>query len=335
MKVTLDGYLKENIDTNITVIPLNEKGKLPIFLSELYTFYSINILGESCLLAEVLNEVLSIESLKKHMRTISKNIDGHIVFLFRTISSYRRKTLIEERIPFIIEDGQAYLPFIWMDLKKITNENIEIIEKFSSTTQLVFLYFLYNKDLSIDTTELSKILKSSVMTASRALTDLYSLGLLNYEISGKTGRSKNYKRIDDTNYYNRGSKYLRNPVNKVVYAENTEATKKMPVAGLEALAMETMLNPPKRRVRAISRKEARDIKEYIVLNRDKITDMDLIEIQIWDYEPKLLVRNNLVDLVSMVLSINENKDERVEQAIEERLKGETWYTYSQPQRANR
>lgn len=181
----------------------------------------MNILEESCLLIEVINEVPGIENLRKHMRTIRKSLDDNLVFLFKNISSFRRKALIKDRIPFIVEDGQMYLPFIGMDLKKITDENIKNIEKFSSTTQLVFLYFLYNKDLLINATELANILNSSVMTAWRALNDLYSLGLLTYEISGKTGRSKEYIRIDDTDYYNIGSQYLKSPFSRVVYVDST------------------------------------------------------------------------------------------------------------------
>lgn len=325
MKEVVEVYLKEHIDTNITIKKWNERECLPIFLSELYTFYKMNILGKYCLLIEVNNEIPGIEDLKKHVKTISKSLDDNLVLLFKSISSFRRKTLIENRIPFIVENGQMYLPFLGMELKKTMDENTKIIEKFSSTTQLVFLYFLYNKDLLINTTQLAEILNTSTMTASRALNDIYSLGLLTYEISGKTGRSKRYKRIDDTCYYDRGSKYLKNPVSKVEYVDNNIAHD-FPVAGLEALSMQSMLNPPKKRVRAISKQKAKNIKQHIVINRDKISDMDLIELQVWNYEPKFLAKDGVVDLVSLVMSVCETNDERVQIAIEERLKCEIWYT---------
>lgn len=325
MKDVVEGYLKEHIDTNISINQWNEREWLPIFLSELYTFYKMNILCEDCLLIEVKNVVPGIEDLKKHMKTISKSLDDNLVILFKSISSFRRKTLIENRISFIVENGQMYLPFLGMQLKKTNDENTKIIEKFSSTSQLLFLYFLYNKELLINTTELAVLLNTSTMTASRALNDLYSLGLLTYEISGKTGRSKRYKRIADTCYYHSGSKYLKNPVSKVKYIDNNMAHD-FPVAGLEALSMQSMLNPPKKLVRAISKQKAKDIKQHMVLNRDKIADMDLIELQIWNYEPKFLAKNGVVDLVSLVMSVSETNDERVQIAIEEMLKCELWYT---------
>ncbi|MCB2291442.1 hypothetical protein LGK97_17080 [Clostridium sp. CS001] len=319
MKNTLEYYLKEQIDSNVIIGPWNEKEYLPIFLSEIYTFYRMNILGESCLLIEINSEIPGIEFIKKHIKQISKSVDYKLVFFFKTLSAFRRKTLIESRIPFVVENGQMYLPFLGMDIKMTKDENVKVIEKFSSSTQLVFLHFLYNKDLLINTTELAGKIGASKMTASRALNDLYLLGLLTYEVSGKTGRSKRYKRIDDTYYYDRGSKYLKNPVSKVVYVDKDSAYD-LPVAGLEALSTQSMLNPPKRPVRAMAKQYIKNIKEHIVTNKDKIADMDLIELQLWEYDPKILSKNYVVDLVSLIMSIDKSNDERVEIAIEESLR---------------
>ncbi len=325
MKDILEYYLKEQIDSNVIITPWNEKEYLPIFLSEIYTFYRMNILDETCLLIEINSEIPGIELIKKHIKLISKSVDYKLVFFFKTLSAFRRKTLIENRIPFVVENGQMYFPFLGMDIKMTKDESVKVIEKFSSSTQLVFLYFLYNKELLINTTELARKIGTSTMTASRALNDLYLLGLLTYKVSGKTGRSKSYKRIDDTYYYDRGSKYLKNPVSKIVYVDKDVAYD-FPVAGLEALSTETMLNPPKRHIRAMAKQYVKNIKEHIVTNKDKIADMDLMEVQLWEYDPKLLSKNGAVDLVSLIMSIGESNDERVEIAIEERLRSELWYT---------
>ncbi|MCF8020028.1 MAG: plasmid pRiA4b ORF-3 family protein [Vallitaleaceae bacterium] len=47
--------------------------------------------------------------------------DCQIVLLYKDITRYRRKSLIENRIAFVIEDGQMYLPFLGLDLKKGKN----------------------------------------------------------------------------------------------------------------------------------------------------------------------------------------------------------------------
>ena len=80
------------------------------------------------------------------------------------------------------------------------------------------------------------------MTASRALNDLYDANLLIYEIGGKTGRSKEYRRISDPEYFEKGRRFIKSPVKKVVYVKSAPAGTL--VAGLEALAELSMINPP-------------------------------------------------------------------------------------------
>jgi len=323
LKGALEMYLKESIDENISIQPWDGKKKLPLFLLELYDFYQAEILGQHCILIEILHEAPGIDVIKKHMKAINKTVDEHLVFLYKSISWFRRKSLIEHRVPFVVEDGQMYLPFLGLDLKKNVDEPVKKVATFSSSTQLAFLYLLYNGDMTIYATELAAVLNTSNMTASRILNDLYDVGLLTYEIGGKTARSKIYKRIGDPDYYREGSRYLKNPVRKTVYTEKT--VEDVLVAGLEALSMISMINPPQNPVRAISKERLNEIEPYLVKDKDRIADEKLTEIEVWRYNPTLLSKEKCVDLTSLALSLKEINDERVEQALEERLKGETWY----------
>lgn len=320
----ISSYLKENIDDNVSISVLDGKDQFPLMISELYDLYQMKILDETCLLIGIINKAPGLDEIKKHIKLLRKNYDGPIVLSFKSITSFRRKSLIEHRIPFIVSDGQMYLPFLGLDLKKITKEHIEPIEKFTNSTQLAYLYFLYNEDLQINAIELAKKINVSHMTASRVLNDLEMLNLLTYDTGGKNGRTKIYKRIDDPEFYLRGREYLRNPLSKTVYVEEIRVN--CLVAGLEALSMISMINPPKRPVRAISKQNAKAINIHIVKNRDRIADQNLVELQIWNYNPEILSQNNYVDIVSLALSVSDLNDERIDQALEERVKGELWYT---------
>lgn len=317
-------YLKENIDDNVSISVWNGKDQFPLIIMELYDLYQMKILDETCLLIGIVNKFPRLDEIKKHIKVLQKNFDGPIVLSFKSITAFRRKSLIEHRIPFVVNNGQMYLPFLGLDLKKLTREHIEPIEKFSNSTQLAFLYFLYNKDLEINANELAKITDVSHMTASRVLNELYMLNLLTYDTKGINGRTKIYKRINDPDYYLRGREYLKNPLSQTVYVDKIIVD--CLVAGLEALSMITMINPPKRPVRAISKQKAKAINKHIVKNRDRIADQNLVEIQIWNYDPELLSENHYVDILSLALSVRELNDERIDLALEERLNGELWYT---------
>lgn len=322
MKV--EAYLKENIDNQIIIKAWGDERKIPIFLKSLYKFHEMKILGNLYVLIEVIDQAPGIDTIKKHINRIEKITNHQIVLYYKKITRYRRKSLIENNIPFIIEDGQIFLPFLGMNLKKMEDSVEKKMRKFTPSAQIAYLYFFYNKETVLNATDFSKIFGWTLMTASRALNDLYHAKLLTYEIRGKTGRSKEYTRVLDPDYFKMGSELLNSPVKRVVYVK--KPPEKSYVAGLEALANLSMLNPPNYKVRAIYEGylESEDLET--IKNEDIINDERLVELQIWGYDPKLFTKKDIVDRVSLYASLKEENDERIEQALEEALGGGTWYT---------
>ena len=317
-------YLQKNIDNHVIIKPWRDKNIIPVFLENIYKFYDMVILDVRCVLLEILDEVPGIDMVQKHIKRIEELTNRQSVLYYKDITRYRRKSLIENRIPFVIEDGQMFLPFLGLSLNK-TCQNVEgKARSFSISAQLAYLYFLYNKETVINTTEFAEKMGFTVMTASRALNDLYDAKLITYEISGKTGRSKEYRRIPDPQYFEKGQAYIKSPVKRVVYVKR--APEGALIAGLDALAGLTMLNPPEHPVRAINRGQMNKEDLEIIRNRDMIKDQKLVELEIWEYEPKQFTDKIYVDLMSLYASLKEEKDERVEQALKEALRGETWYT---------
>ncbi|MEA1973919.1 MAG: helix-turn-helix domain-containing protein [Bacillota bacterium] len=323
MIMEIKSYLAENIDTNVKIKPWQGKNDLPIFLKELYNFHEIIILEIPCILVEIVDELPDVDMLQKHIKRIKNFTDLKVVFYYKDITRYRRKSLIQHRIPFLIEGGQMYLPFLGLDLNKETEEIENQVEYFSPSTQLVYLYFLYHRNTEMSATDFSKKLKFTKMTASRALRDLYNANLLTYEIGGKTGRTKKYKRISDPDYFVNGQPYIKSPINKIVYV------KVVPIgaliAGLDSLSKISMLNPPDHPIRAMGLEEFRKKKISIIKNMDQVKDEKLIQLQLWDYNPKLFSDNQHIDLLSLYATLKSEKDERIEQALEEVLRGERWY----------
>lgn len=323
MVMTAELYLKENIDEQITIKPWIKKNNFPIFLRDAYNFYGVTILGTRCILIEAVDEMPNIYQLQKHIKQIKNLTDRQIVLFYKDITRYRRKSLIENRIAFVIEDGQMYLPFLGLDLKKV-KEHVEEAKGFTAPAQIAYLYFLYHKEEVVNTTDFAKKLGFNKMTASRALNDLYHANLITYEIGGMTGRSKEYKRIKDPDYFLRGRNYLKTPVRKIIY------TKTRPLdaltAGMEALSELSMINPPGHPIMAIDRNKLNNEQVEVVNNKDLIKDTKLVELELWDYDPGLFSNNGHVDLLSLYASLKEETDERVRQALEEVLRGEPWYT---------
>jgi len=322
--MTIEQYLKENIDNKIVIKKWYNANKIPIFLRNVYNFYEMLILGNECILLEIISEAPGVDIIKKHINSIEKITDQKIVLYYKEITRYRRKSLIENKIPFVVENGQMFLPFLGLHLKNIDNNLEKEIKTFTPSAQIAYLYFLYNKEIVVNTTEFSIMLGWNLMTASRALNELYNVKLLTYEIGGKTGRSKEYSRISDPYYFKNGSQLLSSPIKKIVYVKNEP--KDSFIAGLEALAKLSMINPPKYKVRAIYTEDLKLNDLEIIENIDIIKDENLVEIQIWEYNPRIFTKKSIVDIVSLYASLKEENDERIEQALEEVLRGEKWYT---------
>ena len=324
MVMPIEHYLKENIDDNVKIKPWNEKNIFPVFIRDAYIFYEMMLLKTPCLLMEAQNEMPGIDNIQKHINQIRNLTDRHIVLLYKEITRYRRKSLIRNRISFMVEDGQIYLPFLGLVLNKV-QENVDSeMKHFTTSAQIAYLYFLYHKDDVLSVTEFAKKLGLTNMTASRALNDLYHANLITYKTGGKTGRNKEYKRIPDSDYYFKGRAYLKSPVRKSIYV----MTKPLGAltAGLDALAKLSILNPPNHPVTAVGRKQFDTHKFEIIENRDLIKDVPLMEVQLWDYDPNLFSDKHHVDPLSLYVSLKEDMDERIEQALEEVLRGEPWYT---------
>jgi hypothetical protein len=140
-------YLKENVDEHVTIKSWHEKNTFPVFLRSNYNFYEMTILGTLCVLVEITDEVPGVDTLRKHIKRIETLTDRQIVLFYKEITRYRRKSLIENRIPFVIEDGQMYLPFLGLDLKMVPEYVEKEVKHFSTSAQLAYLYFLYHKNV--------------------------------------------------------------------------------------------------------------------------------------------------------------------------------------------
>lgn len=88
-------------------------------------------------------ELATLPALKKQIVKIQQIDNVPVVFELTTVSNYRRKSLIENNIPFIT-NKQVFLPFIGTMLSD-EKEPQKLTGKFVYSTQQLFLFYLYSK----------------------------------------------------------------------------------------------------------------------------------------------------------------------------------------------
>lgn len=254
------------------------------------------------------------------MKVVKKQDIDYSAMVFKDISSYKRKKMIQERIPFIIENGQMYLPFLGLDLSFTTKKESVKPTTFTPSAQLLFLYFLYNKSQKVDAEHISSLFETSKVHASRALRELYDMRLITYEIGGSTKRTRIYKRINDPEYYQLSYKYLKNPViSELLCTCDARLAMK---SGLSALSEQSMLEDAEYETYAITKEEKnRFVHNIDPTHNDGCTKM----LEVWSYDPTIIAKEKYVDVVSLHLSLRDLDDPRIDDEKEKMMKGETWY----------
>lgn len=326
MKDEIKKFLEENIGGEVVVDDFFDLKDLPLFLLEKYNFYKANFLDVDVMLLELLDDSLSTLQIKRNKYIVEEIFDVKVVFVLKNISQFKRKKIIESGLSFILISGQMFLPFLGVKLEKSLKDGKRSINRFTPITQLVFLIFLYDKDKIFNATELSQVLMTSQVHIIRALKDLYSIGLLKVSVGGKTGRSKYYRRIEDPNYYQKGRDFLISPVMKKMYIDDINILDSYVYSGLDGLSRISMINPSSNKTVAISKAISRRISDKFYRDYDEIVEKELIEVEIWKYDPQILTSQKVVDVLSLKMSLNDRFDDRVEIEIGKAMEKEKWYT---------
>ena len=237
-----------------------------------------------------------------------------VVLELRTVSFYRRKSLIENQIPFVTEK-QAFLPFIGTMLTD-EKEPKKQVEKFVFSTQQLFLLYLYSKKKRLYVSEAAKKFPFTAMTLTRAVKQLEatSLFLVTKDGVNKVIESK-YERLE---LFEKAKRYLSTPVRKTGYIDKSQVTFDMVYAGETALTEKTMLNPSRIVTYAVSDKDF----DKKLLTDELIDPEKQVRLELWAYDPKMFSNENTADNLSVALSFGDTADERMEEAVEELTKGE-------------
>lgn len=325
MKHIVDLF-KKNIDDNTCYIEWDTEAKkrLSLYIAGSYKFYKVTILQTDFLLIKPYEQ----ETIKKQMSqmaSIENASEMPVALLLDTVSSYRLKKSFQEKIAFITIDGQMYLPFLALQINAKRNKIVEKkkIAAFTASTQMIYLWILYSFENEFTLEKVAEKLEISVMTALRGMNILQELGLLNCEISGKTGRKKVFRRIEQSAYYRIGKEYLCNPVRKTIYVLSIPKELHICKSDLTALGEQTMLGEPKYPIYAVDGKREKELCDYQI-SEEQAKEEGLPCVQLMKYDIELLSENGYEDPISLLLGLSD-RDERIEMAIEELMEGKKWY----------
>jgi len=316
-------YLEEMLGLKVKIQKWDGEKKFPIYLQNKREYYVLFIGEEQILVVKILSEDFSLPIFQKQILQLKKYTDMQIVLWMDNITSYQRQSLIKNQIFFIVPGSQLYIPSLGMCLKEHFQNKPLKVEKLTAMAQYILLYIIYNpQSASYNQAELAAKLDISAMNVSRGVQELSELGLVNTESQGRS------KLVQPVSYgkdlYDLAKEYLQSPIQKKIYVAYEKVYADFPIAGEEALAEKTMLNPPKRKIRALDKKKIQIISEDAKIDPNWTIDEEYIEVELWKYNPDLFVQDGMVDVISLALSMQEMEDERVEEQIIEMMEKYKW-----------
>lgn len=287
----------------------NKEKQLPLFILNNFLVQKAIINDIECLSLTPKGDLPTLPAFKKQI-SIIKEIENVPIFLqLDVISSFRRQNLLENKIPFILKDKMVYLPFMATYLTNTYHEETTV-EKLALASQLLFTWILHQNTNKYYISDAVESLGFSNMTLTRAYRQLCATQLFEEHKDGrKIFLTTNLSKVD---LFNKTRSYLQSPFYTQGYILKKEITNDMIPAGEFTFSQYTYINPPNLKTYAIEKKHIKNIK----LQRECYSHDEQVELQIWKYNPLLFSQNNnSIDTVSLIISLLENIDERLEKEI--------------------
>lgn len=317
----INKYLKDalGIDSEIKQLDQAKLRTLPAFITSEYIIQLIKLYQQDFLLVFVKND-FTTEQLRKHLETIRISFKIKTIAVIGQIEAYKRLRLIEKKIPFIIPGKQMYLPDLLIDLKEYANISRELPPSMSPATQLLTLYHLQVEDIEgINFKGIAEKLHYDAATITRAAFYLHNSGLC--RIVGTKEKSLEFKKTN-RELWQIAEPVMSTPINRTQFYSGYTLDQNFKRTNINALSHYTDLNDEQIEFYAMRPGYGKFVGGVNLKRADPMEGNICIED--WKYDPALLTKSEFIDPLSLYLCFRENKDERIEMALEKLIEQIKW-----------
>ena len=277
----------------------------------MFSFYDIEYRGVQFVVLESKTPVHHTPAqCKKLTSNLSAVLGKPCVMMFDQLASYERNRYIEQGVYFVVSGKYVFLPFFLINAKDSAPINKERLQP---AAQYLLLYHLQRKSLEGCTlSDMEKLLPYNYLAISRAVRQLEVTYLVDVDVSNNGTKRIHFEK-EGKQLWEVAEPLMRNPIKSVWYAD--EEVAQGVVGGINALSHYSALNPERMQTKVIHEPEFRKAKETGALPDLNILDGDT-RIEVWKYPPVIEKEVGFVARLSLVLSLREDDDPRVEKEIE-------------------
>lgn len=327
--MTLQDATRNYLHETLGIAPIGRAwpgaAKLPYFLQDGFDLQELKAANRTVILA--LNRGRKNPTagvLRERIEKLKAAVKQPVVYVTFALESYQRKRLIEQKVPFIVPGNQMYLPDLGIDLREhFRQPHEEAREGLAPATQAMVLRALQFPDTQVEwnPAAVAKDLGYTAMTVSRAAKELAAAGVAKVDRRSRAIWLVMARPPAET--WDLIKPLLRTPVKREFWARTREVVeqKRLPLAGLSALAFYTALADPPMPVYAIGPEQFKTAT-FNKLQPLPEAEPGACQLQVWTYAP-LTVRGvkeggkKVVDPLSLIAGLQANKDERIGLALDE------------------
>jgi len=325
-------YLAQVGSGQVSLRPRPEASRaLPLFLGHAYDAYAATIFGKvyTLLLAHSADRPTPAQAVKQ-IQVARRALGSDVAFVFPAMPSFDRKRFVENGVPFIVPSKQTFLPMVLVDLRETGARAIAVDEaaneNLSAPAQSVLLYYLQHvdaRDWSLKHWAGELGCSQSTMTRVRA-------ELASYELCGEIGSGRSLLLAfpeDRRALWQKVEPRMESPVRTRhhVLLHGGSVSPQLLRSGFSALADLSMLTPPPEDVYAVYSPRFSELIGADVIHELPAPVEESVVVERWRYNPvPLSAAGDRVDRLSLVLSLRDSHDERVQGALSEILEDMPW-----------
>ena len=271
-----------------------------------------------CLLVTPREEAPSLVSIKKQVRMIEELCNEPVIIQLPSLSSLQRTNLIESGISFISGKGQVFIPFWGSYFEEKIRNPIKTDNTLSGMAQLVFLYLYYHRDdqkKGCNQMDIVRDLAIPKASLSRAIRQLRTLNLISANPEGAANR---IIIADNNNNLSDAFSHMSTPIYKRLYVHRIPDDLPCKLSGIKALSEISMISAlDSDGGYAIAKASEKLVTKDLLIDETTFRDFGGHIIDIWKYDPYLLSNSACVDDLSLLLELNDEKDERVQKELDQ------------------
>lgn len=328
-------YISEALCVEIKINQFKkaEFDKLPMFIESLYMLYNTELYNQQLVFIRYKNEEdFSVKQAKIHIEIIRNTKQKKVVLILEKLSSIMRKRLVEKGINFIVPNKQLFLPELLIQFQESfsTIKPKNEAQKLLPLSQLILLFHFLHRDIMIEKLsfkQLAQKLEYTQMAITKAVENLKQLSLIT--VTGEKEKSIHFSLARTELWHEIEKRNLFvNPVFKRVYIDEIPNNVNLLKSYTSALPEYSDVNPDNQQYFSIEKDLFYQLeKEKAFININPHEGKYCLEV--WKYNPMKLVENRVnnnqvVDPLSLYISLKGSVDERIEMALEQLLIKQLW-----------